>query len=351
MTSPSSDEQHLLLIVHALDAFFDRCEDTVAHTDISIRCWLRGYFPYKPFKSPFQLPGRLTTRLRYRSLWKQLTYFAIRLWRLDSAIRHQLIGFEIPTQWTEPVKRLWQHSWGAGPGMAELLRSMPQRFREPGYEDQDSTESDSSVDGNDSDDNTDGDHSQSACISPVLNKEALPVLEQLGDLTGALAAAFCEEEFRDGRAASTLAIYFSGVLSLSPDGHTFQRSTNYTSKLAALIYCTRLVLLEATLPRHGHSYIGWPVRPGKGQLEDLQSVRRRFLRWGCQAPMGELLALLSYGRSISRSDGPTFRVRWSDDGAHISWADGRINMDQFRQLGKTVLKDAFSSCRHLIIAV
>jgi hypothetical protein len=49
VTSPSSDEQRLLLLGHAVDAFFD----TVAHTDLSIRCWLRGYFPDKPFKTPF----------------------------------------------------------------------------------------------------------------------------------------------------------------------------------------------------------------------------------------------------------------------------------------------------------
>lgn len=181
----------------------------------------------------------------------------------------------------------------------------------------------------------------------MLNKAASPVLEQLGDLTGALAAAFCRDEFRDGRAASTLAIYFSGVLGFSPDGHTFQRPTNYTSKLAALIYCVRLILLEATLLRHAYSYIGWPVRLASRQLEDLQSMRRRFLCWGCQAPMGEL-TLLSYGRSMSRSDGPTFQVRWSDDGTYISLADGCISMDQFQQLGRTVLKDASSSCRGLM---
>lgn len=53
VTSPPSDEQRLLLLGYALDAFFDRCEDIVAYTDLSIRCWLRGYFLDKPYNTPF----------------------------------------------------------------------------------------------------------------------------------------------------------------------------------------------------------------------------------------------------------------------------------------------------------
>ncbi len=363
--SPSGDEQRLLVLGLALDAFFDRCEDTVLHTSHSIRCWLRGYFPDKPFKAPFQLPGRLTTRRRYRGLWKQMTYFAIRLWRLDPAVRREFVGSDMSPQWNGPLADLWQHSWWIGPGMSALSGSRPQRARMPEHGNSNSIGSESGEDsgssGDDSTDGSDGDAEESDRTttssgdkhdrvrqSTLQNRAVLPALEQLGDLIGLLAAAFCKEEFYDGRAASTLLVYFSGVLGFSPDGHTFQRPTNYTSKLSALIYCIRLVLLEATLPRRAHPYIGWLARTASKQLATLQSARRRFLCWGCQAPMGELLSLLSYGRSISRSDGPTFRVRWSDDGECVSWADGRLSMNQFRQLGRKVLEDASSGCTHLM---
>ncbi|TKA59965.1 hypothetical protein B0A55_10768 [Friedmanniomyces simplex] len=52
--------------------------------------------------------------------------------------------------------------------------------------------------------------------------------------------------------------------------------------------------------------------------------------------MGELLGLRPYGRAFSRSDGPSFRVSWSEDLETISWNDGKLNMDQFRQLGACV---------------
>jgi hypothetical protein len=51
---------------------------------------------------------------------------------------------------------------------------------------------------------------------------------------------------------------------------------------------------------------------------------------------GELLSLRSYGRAFSRSDGPSFRVSWSDDSETVSWNDGKITMSQFRGLGTRV---------------
>jgi hypothetical protein len=36
----AEDEQRLVLIGIAIDRFFDRCEDTVLHTDHSLLCWL-----------------------------------------------------------------------------------------------------------------------------------------------------------------------------------------------------------------------------------------------------------------------------------------------------------------------
>jgi hypothetical protein len=64
--------------------------------------------------------------------------------------------------------------------------------------------------------------------------------------------------------------------------------------------------------------------------EFVNYVRERFMRLGSQAPLGELLSLCSYGRAFSRTDGPSFRVRWSDDRETVSWADGKICLCEFR---------------------
>jgi hypothetical protein len=40
--SPKADEHKLNFMVAAFGRVFDQCADTVRHTDVSIRCWLRS---------------------------------------------------------------------------------------------------------------------------------------------------------------------------------------------------------------------------------------------------------------------------------------------------------------------
>ncbi|KAL8911339.1 MAG: hypothetical protein Q9171_003466 [Xanthocarpia ochracea] len=157
--------------------------------------------------------------------------------------------------------------------------------------------------------------------------------EELADLIGRLSVFFCTEEFTDSRSSSTIIVYFSGVLGFSPSGTTFKRPRNYTPKLSALIYCIRLCLLEASLPRFTYPFIGWKARALGGNLKRLNRIRERFMCLSCQAPMGELLSLRSYGRAISRSDGPSFRVQWSDDSEVVMWDGAELSINHFRQLG------------------
>lgn len=44
-----------------LGRVLDRCADTVKHTDVSIRCWLRSQYVDRPYKAPFELVGRDST--------------------------------------------------------------------------------------------------------------------------------------------------------------------------------------------------------------------------------------------------------------------------------------------------
>jgi hypothetical protein len=86
LQSSIEDERALAAAERALDRFFDRCEDTVQHTDSSIRCWLRGQIPGQPYKAAFELPGRKATRKRYRALCKRFVFFMLRLSRLGGAV-------------------------------------------------------------------------------------------------------------------------------------------------------------------------------------------------------------------------------------------------------------------------
>lgn len=72
---------------------------------------------------------------------------------------------------------------------------------------------------------------------------------------------------------------------------------------------------------------------------------------GSQAPLGELLSLRSYGRAFSRTDGPSFRVRWSDDGDTVSWADGKLGLSDFRCFAQRSVDSAKALLHQMIYGV
>jgi hypothetical protein len=132
--------------------------------------------------------------------------------------------------------------------------------------------------------------------------------DDLDDAIGKFSYHLCTEEFDDGLPSSTAIVYSSGVLGSTADGSTFERPGKYTPKLSAMIYCIRLCVLERMLPRFSHPKIRWSMRPRTGGLKHFTKFRDRFMCHGCQSSTGELLSLRSYGRALSRADGPNFRV-------------------------------------------
>ena len=94
------------------------------------------------------------------------------------------------------------------------------------------------------------------------------------------------EDFEDGRPSSTLLVYFSAVRGLSKqEGNEYLRPARYTPILPRLIHPTRLIFLEAVLPRHAHSYAGFAARPRYGQLAALNAVRVNHMCDGTMSPL------------------------------------------------------------------
>jgi hypothetical protein len=135
----------------------------------------------------------------------------------------------------------------------------------------------------------------------------------------------------------------AGVLGIFRDGTTFERPSSSTPKLSAFVHMARLCVLEVTLPRIPYPRLGWRARPGFSQQKTLNRVREALLCQGSEAPVGELLSLRAYGRTVSRMDGPAFRVDWSQDGQSVRWDGGELPMAKLRGIGlkAVVLVDRF----------
>ena len=114
--SSAGDEKRLSMIGKAVDHFFERCEDTAEHTNHSVRCWLRSHIPKRPYKAPFELPGRRSTSAKYRSLWKSLLYLAVRMYRLSDATCEALLRGRLSEKQRRGVALIWTATQDDTPG-------------------------------------------------------------------------------------------------------------------------------------------------------------------------------------------------------------------------------------------
>src|SRR5262249_41987692 len=110
VSSCRGDEQRLECLMLAMDRLFDRCEDTLRYTDVSIRCWLRSREAHRPYKTPFELVGRPSTTRRYRRSMKGLLCFCIRLWRPPPSTRSSLFRRSFTSAQSEALAHVWSDS-------------------------------------------------------------------------------------------------------------------------------------------------------------------------------------------------------------------------------------------------
>ncbi|QGA21644.1 hypothetical protein EYB26_009355 [Talaromyces marneffei] len=256
LMSPAADEQVIWRIVHAVDSMLDRCEETMQHTSRPILCWLRTFQPSPCYLKPFVFLARSTSTSRYRRIWKRFMVFLFRCFRL-------------------------------------------------GAEDQpDDTESDSEDATTDDLDDKARNGAGAAESTDHLSTDLLPPpsLEKLFQLN----IIFLIEEFTDGQPSSSLLVYFSGILGFSPDAQSFQPAKSFTPHLSTLIYIQRLLFLEYALPYRDYPTIGWNRRPRRHHLNRLNPIRRRYMIAGALTPLVEFQSLQDYGRTIARTDPPSF---------------------------------------------
>ncbi|KAF9777496.1 hypothetical protein IL306_004401 [Fusarium sp. DS 682] len=175
-------------------------------------------------------------------------------------------------------------------------------------------------------------------------------VDPAADFVLRLAYYMVTEDFEDGRSSSTMLVFFSAVRGLSgTGGEEYLRPHRFTPILSRLIYCVRIIFIEATLPQFEHSYVNIACRPRHGQLETLNAARRDRMCDGTMSPMGEFFSLLDYGRALRRSEGPVYHFYWSENGQTLSW-DGQdhLTMTQFRSLAHEALRQASAHCKRLM---
>ncbi|KAF9771732.1 hypothetical protein IL306_010618 [Fusarium sp. DS 682] len=267
--SPIKHERKLALIVQALDRLFDRCADTVLHTDVSVRRWLRGRFPDRPYKAPFELVMRSASEKQYRKEFQRCLCFWLRVLQLPNSVVPYVIGRGLSVPQREMLEQLWSDPvWEDQPptSLVHMVVHDEDEIEEEREEEEDSENEDGS-DYEDSGDIKDAEdkiyawpEQESGCFdeesaiegqsSALFTYEGQGADDPCGDVVPELCYSMAIEEFEDGIASSSLLVYFSAVRGLSrPAGDEYLRPHQFTPVLSRLIYCTRLIFLEMTLQR------------------------------------------------------------------------------------------------------
>jgi hypothetical protein len=133
-------------------------------------------------------------------------------------------------------------------------------------------------------------------------------------------------------------MYFSAALGITKDGE-FKESYCYTTHLAALIWMSRLVMLEFALPKREYRTLSWPARTAYHDYgERLEFVRRSYLIFGSYRPFSELVSLLAYGKHCTKVNGRPGVIHWDDDMQGLQIKDIRLRLDDFRRFVHDVIE-------------
>ncbi|EEA22401.1 conserved hypothetical protein [Talaromyces marneffei ATCC 18224] len=107
--------------------------------------------------------------------------------------------------------------------------------------------------------------------------------------------------------------------------------------------------LKYALLYRDYPTIGWNRRPRRYHLDRLNPIRSRYMIARALTPLAEFQSLRDYGRTIARTDPPSFLLRWSEDGQTVSFGGGELHMATFRRLAWYFLDEAETLCQDLLL--
>ncbi|KAH7231216.1 uncharacterized protein BKA55DRAFT_696108 [Fusarium redolens] len=129
--SLARDERKLVDMMAALDRLLDQCRETVRKADVCLRRWLRGRFPDRPYKMPFELVAKSSSEKIYRTELKRFVCFWLRLFRLLPTIIQKIIGHGLKKHQFRALRELWVNDiWQS----AEHIDSDPAVDKDEGHD-------------------------------------------------------------------------------------------------------------------------------------------------------------------------------------------------------------------------
>ncbi|EWZ78605.1 hypothetical protein FOWG_17175 [Fusarium oxysporum f. sp. lycopersici MN25] len=396
--SSSEAEQKISCILDALDIVLDRCEDTISRTSRFLLCWLNSTKYQHFYEKPFSLVAEKSTEKKYRNVQKRLLAFAFRTHMMTARLRKDCMRFQLSEYLSSQLQVIWEHKvwqsfdWSSGcwpmvPSGNEIGEAVDEASVHPEYhllqeeiipanasqsEDVDSEQDEEEAYSDEEDEDTDSvfsydeadrknsefadnqaeaDRSHHGNYSMMRDESNKATFMEFLELLYQLCLTISTERFTEGRPSSTLLVFFSGILGFSQDCKHFLLARQFCPYLSGLIYIQRLILMERALPLREYRTIGIPQRSYVNQLDQLNSIREKYMIAGTQYPLAEMTSLRDFGRNIARTEPPSILFSWSDDGEIIRYGDFQLTMDKFRQIPDYFISRAEEICDKLMFNI
>ena len=211
-----------------------------------------------------------------------------------------------------------------------------------GYEDEDD---ENEFDGDESDMEPENQNQSGSKLSVIFKgdlyrKTELPI-DPLAEKLFEFSISLIAQQFSQGESQRSPLLYFTSVLGIDVKNGGFRRAGLYTPMIAALLWISRLLVLEYALPKR--SYITLQ-RPSREAYEDhywrLEEFRRLHLVQGCRSPASRMAAMLAYGKQAAKAEERGGRMAW-DSSQETFYIDNiACTVEGFKHFTHGVIKSA-----------
>jgi hypothetical protein len=120
-------------------------------------------------------------------------------------------------------------------------------------------------------------------------------------------------------------IFFLGILGWDSELKVWKKAEDYTTILAGLQFCMRVLVLEFALPTDNRDNII------QEPISIFRSFRDQWLVEGTAFPFSDIHKLLNFGYGCSRNAATRPHLRWSPDGRILYWDNEALEIAAFKK--------------------
>ncbi|EXK78037.1 hypothetical protein FOQG_17267 [Fusarium oxysporum f. sp. raphani 54005] len=322
--SSAETEAQLQVILRGLDLMFDRTRATLDRTPYISRCWLNTYAKDAFWPHGFRV---IPSFKKYLAIWKRFICFVFRALQYPSRQRKEVYNLRLGSDEIKMMQHILylvgQLQLGEDGDISDKSDSEGDEPYSQDWHDDGEIPSDPESSDTDQDFNTSTDEDEEIGIDQMSDSEgsdfSLPNGNWLrvSEALFQLSMMFWTYQDPAGNMSSSTIIHFTAVMGIRQQSLAFHSAHNCTSELAGLIWIGRLLFLEYALPVYSYSTLvyEWPRRDHyPSQPDRLDAIRKKYLIRGCYTPLGEIIELKAFARSIVKREGIPGNLSWDPDG-------------------------------------